>query len=73
MMALWSTGIVPLLAAAGTLNEKGVATRVGAVGNIIVRGVTLVTGTDHIVGDALTSSSIEGKVLADEVRLDLGF
>lgn len=67
MMAFWSTGVVPFLTASGALDEKGVATSVGTVGDVVVRGVALVTGADHVLGDALTSTAVEGEVLADKM------
>lgn len=67
MMTFWSTGVVPFLTAGGALDEKGVATSVGTVGDVVVRGVALVTGADHILGDALASTAVEGEVLADKV------
>lgn len=67
MMTFWSTGVVPFLTAGGALDEKGVATSVGAVGDVVVRGVALVTGANHILGDALASAAVEGEVLANKM------
>jgi len=72
MMTLGSTGVIPLLATAGALDKEGVAACVGAVGDVVVGGVALMTGADHILGDALASPAVECKVLAQEVGLDLG-
>lgn len=73
MMAFGSTGIVPFLTTGGALDKEGMTTRVGTVGDVIVRRVALVTGADHILGDAFTPPAVKGEVLAQKVGLDLGF